>query len=102
MKRSFRFALSVLGALSIFALVTSCGHPASVPECEEIVERIVRLEMQGADAGTAAVADEVRATKKELRSDMMKRCVGRRITDGAMRCVRSATSSQQIEEQCFD
>ncbi len=102
MKRSPRLAFfACLGLFSLPAL-SGCGHPATVTECEEIVETIVRLEMQGADAGSEAVADEVKATKASMRDDMKKRCVGRRITDSAMHCVRKATTSQQVEEQCFD
>ena len=87
--------------LAFLLFLTGCGHPASVKECEEIVERIVRLEMKAADSG-AAVADEVRATKESMREDIMKRCVGRRITNGAMECVRSAATAQEIEQKCFD
>jgi hypothetical protein len=101
-KRLLRLGFFVSGGwLSLLAL-SGCGHPASVKECEEIVEAIVRLEMRQADAGSDAVAEEVRATKESMRGDMMKRCVGRRLTDTAMRCVRKATTAQQIEEQCFD
>ncbi|HVJ17223.1 MAG TPA: hypothetical protein VM686_17460 [Polyangiaceae bacterium] len=70
-------------------------------ECEEIVEAVVRLELKAADAGTP-VAEEVKATKESMRGDIMKRCVGRRITDGAMQCVRNAVTAQEIEEKCFD
>jgi hypothetical protein len=87
--------------LAFLAIVSGCGHPASVQECEEIVEAIVRLELKAADAGTA-VADEVRETKDAMRGDIMKRCVGRRVTKGAMQCVRSAVTAQEIEDKCFD
>jgi hypothetical protein len=32
----------------------------------------------------------------------MKDCVGRRITNKAMRCVREAKNSKHIVEDCFD
>ena len=87
--------------LAFLLICPGCGHPASVKECEEIVETIVRLELKAVDAG-AAVADEVRTTKELMRDDIMKRCVGRRVTTGAMECVRSAATAQEIEQKCFD
>ena len=87
--------------LAFLPFLTGCGHPASVKECEEIVERVVRLELKTEDAG-AAVADEVRETKESMRGDIMKRCVGRRITDNAMQCVRKAATAEEIENRCFD
>jgi hypothetical protein len=87
--------------LAFLLVFPGCGHPASVKECEEIVEAVVRLELKAADAGTP-VAEEVKATKESMHGDIMKSCVGRRITDGAMRCVRNAASAQEIEEKCFD
>jgi hypothetical protein len=82
-------------------LATGCGHPATVAECEQIIERIARLELEERGLDAKAVADEVESTKLAMRDRTMKECVGRRITDGALRCVRDAKRSEQIEE-CFD
>ena len=93
--------MKTLSWLAFLPILSGCGHPATVQECEEIVETIVRLELKASDAGTP-VAEEVSATKKSMQGDIMKRCVGRRITDTAMACVRSAATSQEVEEKCFD
>ncbi len=90
-----------IGWLAFLVTLGGCGHPASVKECEEIVETIVRLELKANDAGSQAVADEVRDAKAAMQSDMMKQCVGRRITDGAMKCVREAKTAAHIENECF-
>jgi hypothetical protein len=78
-----------------------CGHPATERECEEIVERIAVLELGGVDAGREMVADEVKNAKESFRKEMRKKCVGRRVTNAAMECVRKATASRQIEDECF-
>jgi hypothetical protein len=96
-----------LGAFALLfsslALVSGCGHPASVAECEEIVERITRLELEERQIAKDpnAVAAEVAETKTAMRDRMMKDCHGKRVTNRAMRCVREATSSKKVEE-CFD
>lgn len=93
-------ALWILVSLAVFG----CGHPATVQECEVIVERITQLEVgkRTANADPKTLEREVAEAKKSLRTATMKECVGRRITDKAMRCVREAESSKQIIEECFD
>lgn len=78
-----------------------CGHRATVKECEEIVERVARLELERAKVGPATLASELKIAKESFQKDMGRRCVGRRVTEEAMSCVRSAKSSQEIEEVCF-
>lgn len=83
--------------------VPGCGHRATVEECEEIVERIARLELEKRSSDNPSeVAAQIDEMKKQLRDTTMKDCVGKRITEGAMRCVREAKTSKEIVEQCFD
>ncbi|MFZ5891735.1 MAG: hypothetical protein ACOY0T_11830 [Myxococcota bacterium] len=77
-----------------------CGRPATREECEEIVGRIAELELR-ARGVTGNNSDEVRATKDALEKTTLRDCVGRRISDKAMTCVRSATTTQQIVSECF-
>jgi hypothetical protein len=88
-------------ACGIGLAVFGCGHPASVKECEEIVERIARLELEKANAGTETMANEIKVAKESFQKDMRQRCIGRRVTADAMNCVRTAKSSEQIEKECF-
>ena len=83
--------------------VRSRRSPRFGPPEERLDERetIVRLELKANDAGSQAVADEVRDAKAAMQSDMMKQCVGRRITDGAMKCVREAKTAAHMENECF-
>lgn len=71
-------------------------------ECEEIVERIARLELEKRKVDPAEVAREIESTKKAVRESTMKECVGKRITARAMDCVRKAKTSQEIVDSCFD
>ena len=82
-------------------LLLACGHPATPKECEEIVERVAILELKKAKVNPATLAEEVKIAKESFRKDMTKRCIGRRVTDAAMECVRQATRAEQIEDECF-
>jgi len=90
-------------ALSAGLALLGCGHPATEAECEEIVEHVARLELEKKNPGNAqAIQGEIEATKKSVRESMLKECVGRRITEKAMKCVRSAKTSREVVEDCFD
>jgi hypothetical protein len=89
--------------LSASLAASGCGHPATEAECEEIVERVARLELEKRNPGNPqAVQDEIEETKKSVRGSMLKECVGRRITQKAMQCVRNAQTGKQVVEDCFD
>lgn len=101
-KRS-RFPASSFGTwicVAAAALYCACGRPATEKECDEIVVRIAELELK-ARGRSADNADEVRDTREALRKTSQRECVGRRISDEAMACVRSATTAEQIVKECF-
>jgi hypothetical protein len=101
--RSLGWLRPFICLLPLLGSVVGCGHPASDKECQQIVERIATLELEKA-AGTSdakAVGSQVDETKKALAPNTLKDCVGKRITERAMECVRSAKTSSQIVDDCF-
>jgi hypothetical protein len=90
-----------LGALALVCL--ACGHPASVKECEEIADRVTELELKsspvGRDPDTAK--EQLERTRSWVKESQLKSCVGRRITESAMQCVRAAKQAQDITDRCF-
>jgi hypothetical protein len=92
-------ALCALGAL--LGLV-GCGHPATREECDEIITRSAEIELRAQHVTDAkAVADRVAAAKAAKGDELLGRCVGRRITDRALACVRRASSAEQVD-RCLD
>jgi hypothetical protein len=90
--------LLLLASLALFPC--ACGHPATVAECEEIVVRISTLELRRI-YDSEELKQRTELAKRQLRDAMLKDCVGKRITSKAMQCVRTATSSQQILDECL-
>ena len=103
-----RFALAPLGSgrvpASVSALVLAvfaggmlgCGHPATEEECKALFDKSVEVEMR-----ELAKADDVIIAKKkeELRKsfgDDLKACIGKRVTDNSMNCVRKATTAAEL------
>lgn len=98
-----RFWPFFFSSLAALAGVTGCGEPATVAECEEIIERIARLKLEEKRPNDEKyIREEIDATKKALADTTMKHCVGRRITENAKRCMRKAKTSKEIVEQCFN
>lgn len=89
--------------LAPLSLVVGCGHPASDKECQEIVQRIASLELAKSAGGADAkvVGAQIDETQRALAGNTLKDCVGKRITERAMQCVRQAKDSQQIVDDCF-
>lgn len=84
----------------LFVFLAACGRPATQQECDEIVVRVTELELKtrGVAGGDG---QEVKDTKEALRKSTLHDCVGRRISDKAMACVRAAKTAQQLVNECF-
>ena len=89
---------------ALVALVaTGCGRPATISDCEEIVARIAELELRGAPAtDPSSIAKEVADTKQAFQAKAKQECVGKRITDRALKCVRTAKTAEEIVRECLN
>jgi hypothetical protein len=84
-------------------LLAGCGRPATQQECDEIVGRIVELEVrEAASAAPADVEKQVHETTKAFRGKSERECVGRRINSRALGCVRNAKSAEEIVKVCLN
>ena len=93
---------AVLLAVALLG-VAGCGRPATEAECEQILERTARLELRErmGEADAKLLDAEVNATKQAMRESMMNNCVGKRITESALECVREAQTTKELTEGCF-
>jgi hypothetical protein len=89
--------------LLLATCVAGCGHPATAAECEEIADRVTKLELAATPAGRDAdtAKEQLERTRSWVKESQLKSCVGRRITDAALECVRGATKASEITDHCF-
>ncbi|MCC6213919.1 MAG: hypothetical protein IT376_03560 [Polyangiaceae bacterium] len=85
----------------VAALAVGCGKPATKEQCEEIAERIVRLELAKESGGLPVDERRVLEERAKHAERAERDCVGKRVTPEAMQCVRGAKTSEEIVEQCF-
>jgi hypothetical protein len=90
--------ITCIAALLTLALA-GCGHPATREECNELFAKSAEIELRGqniTDPHTIAERTaSARATPKG--GEFAGQCVGKRITDRALKCVRTATTAEQFD-----
>jgi hypothetical protein len=90
--------------LAVFALVLGlglpvlgCGHPATESECQLIVDKNVELQIKAMSAPPADVEKEKARVRAEM-DPLLKGCVGRRITNRMLTCVRGANTVKEVDQ----
>jgi hypothetical protein len=78
-----------------------CGRKATVEDCQQIVKRIVELELESV-VPEQDLGSEVRDVQQALRDRAQADCVGRRITEKSLACVAAAKSAEHVIDECFD
>jgi hypothetical protein len=79
-------------------VLAGCGRKATRDDCDVIVDRNVEVQLRA--QGTLDPAT-IAKRKDEMRSDMKDRidqCVGKRVTDAMMTCVKGAETADQIDK----
>lgn len=92
--------VGLLGCLLSVASL-GCGRKATVEDCEQIVKRIVELELKPV-VPEQELGKEVRDAQQQFKDRALADCVGRRITDKSLRCVANAKSTATIIDDCLD
>jgi len=97
--RAFGFGLGLVLTGSLIG----CGHPATEKECQEIADRVTQLELANSPVGKdpETAKEHIERTRTWVKEGQLKACIGRRITDAAMQCVRAAKKAEEITDTCF-
>jgi hypothetical protein len=90
--------LGLAGAVALAA----CGHPATRAECEAIVDKSAELAIREEHKITdpKIIEERVAAVRESRGEELIKKCIGRRMTKNALACVRAAQDDAAVES-CF-
>ena len=94
-------ATAACAALVLVLGGVGCGRKATVEDCQQIVKRIVELELESV-VPEQELGSEVRDAQQALRERALSDCVGRRITEKSLACVATAKSAADVIDGCFD
>lgn len=79
-------------------LLVGCGHAATEEECRVLFDKSVEVEMREyVGANDEAIARKQGELRKEFEADL-GRCVGKRVTDDTVGCIRKASTKEQLNE----
>lgn len=82
--------------------MAGCGHPATREECDEVFNRSAELELRSQNITDPQRIAAMTADFREKRGEqILQHCVGKRITQSAMECVRRSNTPTEIE-RCLD
>lgn len=78
-------------------LALACGRKATEADCQLIVDQNVTVQMKALNiTDPAAITKKQDELKLELAGEM-KDCVGRRVSDSMMACVKGAQTTEEIQ-----
>lgn len=87
----------LLFTLLLLAL-TGCGRKATREDCELVVDQNIEVKLR---ADGVVDPETIAKRKEELRGSLKEdidRCIGKRVTDSMMACVRKAETAEQIDK----
>lgn len=89
---------ALLGLLVVTAFLAGCGRKATREDCEIVVDKNVEVQLKAlgvTDPGVIAKRrDEMRSSMK----DDIDKCIGKRVTDSMITCVKRAENAEQIDK----
>ncbi|NUP06310.1 MAG: hypothetical protein HOW73_09655 [Polyangiaceae bacterium] len=91
---------AAVGALATLCVLTAagCGHPATREECLSILNKSAELKLK---EDKVEDPEQVEHRKQQLLDakgeELIGQCVGKRITDAALRCVDRATDAAAVD-----
>jgi hypothetical protein len=89
--------------VSTVVLLSGCGRPATVQDCEQIVARVTELELKKASiTDPAVIQEQVANSKAAFQDQAMAQCVGKRVTKGFMDCIARASTAEQLMQECLN
>lgn len=95
-------SMAALLGLALSACGLSSCHKATEADCEQILDRIVELELK--DQGVTdpeLVKKRTEETKSRKREQLIKSCVGKRVSRSNMECIRTAKNAAEITDKCL-
>ncbi|MBK9259160.1 MAG: hypothetical protein IPM54_04930 [Polyangiaceae bacterium] len=91
-----------LGTTAVVLGLFGCGRPATKADCDAILDKSAEIELKAQNVtDPAEVQKRTEAVRAAQGEQLLAKCIGRRVTDKAMQCVRLATTADQVD-RCLD
>ncbi len=95
--RSLRHVLTAALGGALVVVLVGCGRKATEADCMVIVDQMVVVKMKKKNnTDPAAVTKLQNELRDEAKGEVMDNCVGKRISDGALDCIKKAETEEEI------
>jgi hypothetical protein len=93
-----RVFVSSAACLVLALVLVGCGRKATREDCETVVDRNVELQLKALGVTDPAVVGKRRSEMRASMEKDIQECIGKRVTDGMMACVKTADTAEQIDK----
>jgi hypothetical protein len=98
LRRVVQFA-RLVAPLGLAAFVLAgCGRKATREDCEVVVDRNVELQLKALGIVEPTVVAKRREEMRASMKEDIDKCVGKRVTDSMMECVKGAETAEKIDK----
>jgi hypothetical protein len=91
-------ARAVALGLVLAPILVGCGRKATHEDCEVVVDKNVELQLKALGVTDPAIVSKRREEMRAAMRDDIDKCVGKRVTDGMMACVKNAETADKIDK----
>ncbi len=78
--------------------MTGCGRKATRTDCELVVDKNVEVKLKADGLTDPTLIQQRKAELRESLKEDIDKCVGKRVTDGMLACVKTAETAEQIDK----
>ena len=96
--RSAGLLVSLFVFLPCLLLVAGCGRKATHEDCEAVVDKNVELQLKALGVVDPATVNKRRDEMRASMKDDIDKCVGKRVTDAMISCVKNAETTEKIDK----
>ena len=90
--------LSLLAIAALALPLAGCGRKATKEDCEAVVDKNVELQLKALGVTDPAIVSKRRDEMRASMRDDIDKCIGKRVTDSMMACVKNAETAEKIDK----
>lgn len=84
--------------VGVLVTMTGCGRKATRTDCELVVDKNVEVKLKADGLTDPTLIQQRKAELRESLKEDIDKCVGKRVTDGMLACVKTAETAEQIDK----
>ncbi len=84
--------------VALLSSAAGCGRKATQADCDLIIDRYVEVQMHAMNINDPVAIEKRAAQMRADMKDQLKDCVGKRVTDSMLACVKQAQTNDEIDK----